>query len=273
MTSVQITFLGTGAGNCIHRAHTAIVLDWKDGPRILLDASSGNSVLRYGAQLGMLASSFRQVLLSHHHFDHMGGLPHLQGQRTLLEPEGPPLEVHCSEESAVGLMRLFQATSITHSVDQVGVASDEGKQLVTWHPAKSQKWLDLGYGVRALSFPVDHIGGAVGWRVEREGLAVVFSGDTRFSLDLAEAAQGANVLIHEALSTDAEKERTYRRGHSTAAEAARAAELAEVSQLIMTHIDTPFHDQNQPLIDDARQHFPGPVSVAEDLYQVTVDSV
>ena len=31
MTDIRITFLGTGAGNCIHRAHTAIVLDCADG--------------------------------------------------------------------------------------------------------------------------------------------------------------------------------------------------------------------------------------------------
>ena len=270
MTSVQITFLGTGAGNCSYRAHTAIVLDWEGGPRVLLDASSGNSLLRHGAQLGILATSFHQVLLSHHHADHMGGLPHLQGQRTLLEPEGAPLEVHCSEESAAGLMRLFQATSITHSVTQDGVASAEGRQLLTWHPVPTGRWLDLGLGVRASAFPVDHISGAVGWRIERDGLAVVFSGDTRFSPTLVEAAQGARVLIHEALSVDAEQESTRQRGHSTAAEAARSAELAGASELIMTHIDTPFHSQHGTLVDEARQHFCGPVAVAADLYHVTV---
>ena len=270
MTSVQITFLGTGAGNCIYRAHTAIVLDWEGGPRILLDASSGNSLLRHGAQLGMLASSFRQLLLSHHHADHMGGLPHLQGQRTLLEPEGAPLEVHCSEESAAGVMRLFQATSITHSVTQDGVASVEGRQLLTLCPVPAGRWLDLGLGVRASAFPVDHISGAVGWRIERDGLAVVFSGDTCFSPTLVEAAQGARVLIHEALSIDAKQESTVRRGHSTAAEAARSAEQAGASELIMTHIDTPFHNQHEPLIDEARQQFSGPIAVASDLYRVTV---
>jgi ribonuclease BN (tRNA processing enzyme) len=40
----------------------------------------------------------------------------------------------------------------------------------------------------------------------------------------------------------------------------------------MTHIDTPFHSQPGPLIDEARQHFSGPIAVASDLYQVTVDS-
>ena len=73
MPDVRITFLGTGAGNCIHRAHTAIALDCSDGTRVLLDAGSGNSALVNGSKLGILAQDFHQVLLSHHHGDHMGG--------------------------------------------------------------------------------------------------------------------------------------------------------------------------------------------------------
>lgn len=270
MTQVQITFLGTGAGNCVYRAHTAIVLDWASGLRILLDAGSGNSVVRNGAEVDMPAESFDQILLSHHHADHMGGLPHLQGQRTRNEPNGPPLEVYSSEESLGRVQQLFRATSITHSIDQDGVATAEGHQVARWHPTESGEWLDLGADARACCFPVDHISGAIGWRVESDGLAVVFSGDTRFSPSLVEAGQGARLLIHEAFSTETDTERTHQRGHSTASEAARAASLAGVSELILTHIDTPFHFDPQPLIDEARQHFDGPVSVAGDLRQLTV---
>ena len=78
MPSIKVTFLGTGAGSSIHRAHTAIVIDCADGTRLLLDASSGNSVLRNGAQLGMHAEHFNYLLLSHHHADHMMGLPLIQ---------------------------------------------------------------------------------------------------------------------------------------------------------------------------------------------------
>ena len=46
MAEIKITFLGTGAGNCVYRNHTAIVLDCSDGTRLLLDGSSGNSLLR-----------------------------------------------------------------------------------------------------------------------------------------------------------------------------------------------------------------------------------
>ncbi len=270
MTQVQVTFMGTGAGNCVYRAHTAIVLDWANGLRVLLDAGSGNSVVRNGAEVAMSVESFDQVLLSHHHADHMGGLPHLQGVRTRIEPNGPPLEVYSSEESSERVQQLFRVTSITHSVDRDGLETSEGQQIARWHPTESGEWLDLGAGNRACCFPVDHISGAVGWRVESDGLAVVFSGDTRFSPSLVEAAQGAHLLIHEAFGTETDKERTHQRGHSTAAEAARAARLAGVSELILTHIDTPFHFDPLPLIDEARQHFVGPISVAGDLSQFTV---
>ena len=38
----------------------------------------------------------------------------------------------------------------------------------------------------------------------------------------------------------------------------------------MTHIDSSFHLDQQPLIDEARRYYDGPISVAHDLYQVTV---
>ena len=110
----------------------------------------------------------------------------------------------------------------------------------------------------------------MGWRIESDGVAIVFSGDTKFSPSLPEWAKHARLLIHEALSTEMERERTYRRGHSTAADAGRAAALAGVSELIITHIDSPFHFDTSPLLDEARRHFDGPVSVADDLHQVII---
>ncbi len=270
MPQVCITFLGTGAGNCIHRAHTAIVLDCAGGTRLLLDAASGNSALRHGAQLGIRAEDFEHVLLSHRHADHMAGLPHIQGRRTQVAPGAAPLRIHSLEPTIAGVQRLFRATSISHQVDQDGVTTVDGDRVAAWNPVEVGQWIQLGVDVRASAFAVNHIGGAVGWRVETGGLSVVFSGDTRYSDNLVEASLGANLLIHEALSTEDDQEETDRRGHSTAAEAARAAARAGAGQLILTHIDTPFHRDTQPLIDEANREFDGPVSVADDLLQVTV---
>ena len=270
MSEVQVSFLGTGAGNCIHRAHTAIVLDCANDTRLLLDAGSGNSMLRHGAELGMLAPSFEQVLLSHRHADHMAGLPHLQGQRSMVNPGGAPLKVYSTEISLQGVQSLFRATSITQQVDQDGVRTREGRDTVRWHPAQEGHWVHLGENLRATCFPVNHIDGAVGWRVESDGVSVVFSGDTRYCENLAVAAQGADLLIHEALSTHHDQEGTNRRGHSTAAEAARIAAQAGVAALVLTHIDTGFHFDPQPLIAEARRYYDGPISLAHDLYQMTV---
>ena len=270
MADIRVSFLGTGAGNCIHRAHTAIVLDCPDGTRLLLDAGSGNSVLRHGAQLGFYAEDYEHVLLSHRHGDHMGGLPHIQGRRTQMAPAAAPLVVHSLEESLVGLQDLFRAVSITHQVDQDSVTTTDGNRVVAWDPVEAGQWVVLGPQTRASSFLVNHIGGAVGWRVETGGLTVVFSGDTRYSENLVEASHGADLLIHEALNTEDDKEGASRRGHCTAAEAAQAAARAGAGQLVITHIDTPFHANTGPLLDEARAHYDGPVSVADDLCITTV---
>jgi ribonuclease Z len=270
MTDIRLTFLGTGAGNCIHRAHTAIVMDCADGTRVLIDAGSGNGALRHGAMLNMLAEQFDLLLLTHRHLDHMGGLPFLQGQRTLVNPNGPPIKVYSTAETLSYAGRLLHVSRPALRIDQEAAYTPEGLEVFRWFPTQEGERVQLGPTTSAYPFLVDHLPGAVGWRIESAGTALVFSGDTKFSPTLPDWAQNARLLIHEALSTDRERERTHRRGHSTAAEAGRAAALASVSELIITHIDSPFHADTQPLLDEARQHFDGPVSVAHDLYQVTI---
>ena len=270
MPEMRITFLGTGAGNCIYRSHTAICLDCPDGTRLLLDASSGNSVVRNGARLGLFAADFHHVLLSHQHGDHMGGLPDLQGIRTMASPGADPLQVYSAEPTLRKLEALFRATSVTHSIDQDGVDTAQGQPVVRWTPVEEAQRIAVSGNVEAWPFPVDHIPGAMGWVVVASGITLVFSGDTRFCPRVAEASQGADVLIHEVLSTDADREATRRRGHTTAAEAARIAVEAGARRLIITHLDSPFHLDQQPLIDEARSVYDGPVSAANDLSQFTV---
>ena len=270
MASVRITFLGTGAGLCIHRAHTAIVLDCPDGTRLLLDASSGNSLLRNGAEAGMQAQDFHHLLISHHHADHIMGLPILELVRGRAAPDAPTLELHSSLEALEGVKLLCQAASPYLKVDQEGATNLRGQRAFQWLPAEEGQQVELGPATHAVSAPVDHIVGAVCWRIESDGVSVVFSGDTRFSPNLVAAAQGARLLIHEALSTERDRELTHEVGHSTAADAARTAAMAGVQELVLTHISTAYHLDPQPLLDEAREHFQGPITVASDLYQLSV---
>ncbi len=273
MPEMKISFLGTGSGTSTNRAHTAMVFDCDDGTRLLIDTSSGNSVARNGSELGIPVESFDQVLLSHHHPDHMSGLLFIQFSRFNVLPDAPPMDIYSTTESLEWMKKMCVAShfNITN-IDQDGVQNAEGRQVMRWNSVAPGQLVSLGPTTAASCFPADHISGAVGWRVESGGMAVVFSGDTRFNPELIKASQGARLLIHEAFRTDEAKEYASNHGHSTAGEAGRSAAQAGVAELVLTHLDSAFHVDPQPLIDDAKKHFNGPVSAASDLYQITVSS-
>ena len=273
MPEMTISFLGTGSGTSTNRAHTAIVYDCDDGTRLLIDTSSGNSVARNGSELGIPVESFDTVLLSHHHPDHMSGLVFVQFLRALERQDAPPLDVYLTEESLEWARKMCVASHLNFAeVDQNGAKNSAGRQVLRWNPVTPGQQVSLGPTTTASCFPADHISGAVGWRVESGGMAVVFSGDTRFNPKLIEASQGARLLIHEAFRTDEEKEYAADHGHATAGDAARSAAQAGVAELVLTHLDSAFHSKPQLLIDDAKKHFNGPISAASDLYQITVSS-
>lgn len=126
--------------------------------------------------------------------------------------------------------------------------------------ARPGQQITLGPTTTESCFLADHISSAVGGRVASGGMAVVFSGDTRFNPELIKASQGAPLLIHEAFRADEEKEHARNSGHSTAGEAARSAAQAGVAELVLTHLDSAFNTDPQPLIDGAKKHFNGPIT-------------
>ena len=270
MSSLEITFLGTGAGMSTTRAHTAIALRCPDGTTVLLDGSSGNSALRNGEAMGIRAMDYDHVLLSHDHQDHLSGLMFIQGRRTHETPgQELPLSIYGSALGLEGLRKAAVAGRVPDIRD--GAAYNQGgRQVMRWEEVPQGRKLELGPDTVAWSFDVDHIPGSIGWRVESGGVAVVFSGDTKYSRGLADASQGADLLIHEALATDDDYARAAGRLHSTSGDAARVAAQASVKQLVITHIDNAFHEDQDPLLQDAARFFTGPVSVAYDLYRVTV---
>ena len=265
-----ISYLGTGAGGCTMRNHTAIVLDSPGGERILLDAASGNTVLRHAEQMGMSPVEFDHCLLSHSHPDHCEGLPHIEMQRSRRNPAEQPMQVYASEPALADIAVLLSYPTRGLCVDNNGAQRSDGRRVISFRPAEPGQWIQLTDNVRAKCAPVKHIGGAMAWRVESDGQAVVFSGDTKWCPSLAELAEGATLLIHEAICTEADRRRADNTAHSTAAEAGRIAQLAGVQSLILTHIDNVFHADTAPLIAEARSVYDGPVSVASDCWQQQV---
>ena len=271
MPEMKISFLGTGSGTSTNRAHTALVYDCDDGTRLLIDTSSGNTVARNCSALGIPVDDFDKVLLSHHHPDHMAGLLFVQFTRALNRQDAPALDVYLTEETREWAIKMCSSAHLNVAeADKDGVKNTEGRQVMRWHVVEPGQQIDLGPTTTASCFSADHISGAVGWRVDSDGMSVVFSGDTRFNPELVKASQGARLLIHEAYRTDEEFEYASNHGHSTAGDAGRAATQAGVAELVLTHFDTDFATNPQPLLDEAKKHYNGPTTAATDLYQITV---
>ena len=267
---MKITFLGTGAGSSTLRAHTGMALECPDGTKLLLDASSGNSVLRHANAVGLNLREFDDVLLSHDHPDHMAGIDFVQFDRALFGGDRGPLRVHASHETLEGLKRHCLATRLNiWDISGDYGRNLEGREFLQWKPAPPGHPIELGPRTVAWHFPADHITGASGWRIECDGKAVVFSGDTRYSASMAKAAEGADLLIHEAFCV-ADKTLASNAGHATGGEAGQVAAEARAGSLVLTHITDAYHADSEPLRVEAAQFYTGPITLAHDCQQITV---
>jgi ribonuclease Z len=103
----------------------------------------------------------------------------------------------------------------------------------------------------------------------RPGRRVVITGDTRPCASTIGAAREADLLVHEATFGDEEAERAMETGHSTAREAAQVALLANVKQLVLTHVSARYSRDVGELEREARSVFPN-VIIARDGTEIEV---
>jgi ribonuclease BN (tRNA processing enzyme) len=129
---------------------------------------------------------------------------------------------------------------------------------------------------------------ALGYRFDFPDRSIVFSGDTTPVESLAQLAEGADVLVHEAMYLEAMKrevDRTARRAsggsdiagdrdklwahllrsHSTPEQAGRIAAEAEVKTLVLSHIVPITGVTDEQWKAAAGKYFKGKIIVARDL--------
>src|SRR5918992_446948 len=88
----------------------------------------------------------------------------------------------------------------------------------------------------------------------RPGRKVVIAGDTRPARVVLEAAQGADLLVHEATFAAEEQERADETLHATAAQVAQLARAADVRMLALTHLSNRYFGPE--IAREARAVFP-----------------
>ncbi len=293
---LSITLLGTGAAcPSIERNVAALALA-REGETLLFDCGEGTQrqMMRYGVSF-----AFQEVFFTHYHADHMLGVTGLlrtMGLQdrtlplTLYGPRGAerilgaaislgiernrfPVEIR---EIAAGDRLSREEYDIVvfptdHRADTVGYALAEHTRLGRFNPDRARElgvpegplWgrlhkgetVDLPDGRRV--GPADLVG------APRQGRIVVYTGDTRPTLTVVEAARGADLLIHDSTFGEEERERAGETGHSTAAQAAEVAREAGARRLVLTHISPRYTREAPELLAEAKAVFPESV-VARD---------
>jgi len=297
---VKIIFLGTsGSMPTQSRSSSAIVIRRK-GEVIFFDCGEGTQRRMVEAHIGFRRNT--KIFISHLHGDHVLGLPGLIQTMTLLQrsrplhiygPEGtaafvqafssvlggPGFPVKIYEISSSG--PVFQgpeydvrAVEADHDGPSWSYVLSEHPRPGRFHPEKAR---DLGvpegplWGRLQHGEDVELGGGRVVMSRDvvdapREGFKIVYSGDTRPTEALLEAASGADVLIHEATFDDSLAGKADENRHSTVTQVATLAREAEVKALILTHISSRYPDASV-LLEEATEIFPSTI-IAEDLLEL-----
>lgn len=268
----------------------------------LVDAGSGG--VRNLARMGFPLDRIDGIYLTHLHSDHMDGLGEtlmqawIGGGRTSALPVSGPVgtsEVVAGFNAAYRIDSGYRAAH--HGPGIADPAGYGGTAIEVRLPAGPGRPLILvdEDGLVISVFAVNHapVEPAFGYRVDYKGRSIVISGDTVFHPGMIAAAQGVDVLFHEALEpgmVSAMSEAAAARGneriatilndildyHASPMDAARSASEAGARDLVLIHIVPPLPSPvlDRRFLGEAAKAFDGRLTLARDglLVSLPVDS-
>lgn len=301
--SVRLVFLGTGSGKPTPTRNVSSVALFRDGEMFMFDCGEGTQTQL--ARSSLRPGALSALLLTHFHGDHVNGLPGFLGTLTLnnreeglplIAPRGlrrwlkalrsvgiltPGFPLHIREVEQRGVVLRgdgwrVEARPLDHRIACWGYAFIEDERPGRFDVAAA----------RALGVPPGPLFGKLqrgeivtledGTQVRpdevlgeaRPGLKIAYCCDTVPCEGAVELARDADVLIHESTYLPGEERMAHRRGHSTAADAARCAREAGAHKLVLTHFSQK-HMRTEEFVSGAREIFEDVVA-AHDFFELEV---
>ncbi len=293
---IEVTFLGTSAAVPTVERNVSALMVQREGELLLFDCGEGTQrqMMRYGSGFGV-----EDIFITHYHADHTLGIPGLlrtlglQGRTAPLRLHGPRGgKQHLGALVAMGLERMkfpieilelapgdvlshgeydLVVAEARHRGDCLAYAIVEHERKGRFDPDHARElgipegplWgkIHRGESVTLEDGRVVEPGELVG--PTRPGRRVVITGDTSPSETIVELARGADLLIHEATFGEDERDRARETAHSTAREAALAAERSGARRLVLTHLSARYSREAPELLAEAREVFPA-TQIARD---------
>ena len=248
LEGMRLTVLGSGS--CELRQE-------RSSPAYLLQAGPSKFVLDLGQgawrrllDQGVKPASLQGVLISHHHLDHISDLLPL-----LFALNYDPV---MNQQACMALLGHSGLSRVLEGLE--GVFGDWVRP-----PEKNLRhlWLEAGNkielaGVKIRVAAASHMETSLAYRLEYEGLSMVYLGDSEYVHDLADFALGAELLVANCAAPDSNP----KPGHIGPSQAGRLAAEAEVKALLLSHL----YRVVDPLkaVASAGKQFDGRVFAAED---------
>ncbi len=265
------------------------------GRFIVIDAGEGAG--RQIADLNLPLHRVTDVLITHFHSDHIGGLGQLLNQSwnsgrtepvTVWGPEGIQPIMESLEMLYAADISYRTANIVEHNDPALALGDVRAFELVE---GENEWVIEETEDLKIVAFRVDHghVFPAVGYRIETGGRSVVISGDTRATPLMVDAARDADLLIHEAVNTtmmnaaaigleegnrpvEAARARGVVDYHADTLALADMAQEAGVRHLVLSHLIPvpPNHMAEQMFMKGMGSRFSGKITVARDGMEFTI---
>jgi len=228
MTPVKLHFLGTTGYHPNNRRHTACLMLPEMG--VIFDAGTGMFRVR-----DLIQTKTLDIFLSHVHLDHCVGLTFLYD--VLLDKNLDRVTVHVEESKIEDLKNHLYAKALFPVEPNFEIL-----------PIPSDEAIELSAGAKLKTFPLEHPGGSLGFRIDWQDRSMAYVTDTTASPDSKYLSNlnGIGTLIHECYFPDGHEELAATTGHSCLTPVAQVAAKVQTDSLYLVHVN-PLDESDEPL--------------------------
>ena len=271
----RVVVLGTGTPNADPDRSGPAVAVIVGERSYLVDAGPG--IVRRAAAAAkkgfpeLEASELQRVFVTHLHSDHTTGLPDLLLTPWVLE-RSEPLRVTGPPGIAAMMDSLKKAYAEDIRMRLYGLepANTTGYEAVVQETRGGLVYEDEWVKVDAIAVPHGSWPVSLAYRFRTADLTIVVSGDTGPSEELAAAARGCDVLVHEVYAQSGWEtrppawQRYHTANHTSTAELGKLAREIQPKLLVLYH-QLYWGATDEDLVSEVSEYFDGPVVSANDL--------